>query len=73
MSEINTYILVGLNDQEGEYEYRTMAEAQEVAEKQGDTAILMRTYTYDDTELIWTPNGKNHWPPTEGDKEEEEE
>jgi hypothetical protein len=63
MAEILRYVLVDEHDNESLYEYDTMQEARDAAGS--DYAILMRTYIYDDSELVWTPNGADFWPPKE--------
>lgn len=61
MATIERYVLVDRDDHEGEYEYETLDEAQGAA---GTThAVIARIYEYDDSELVWTPNGSNRWPP----------
>jgi hypothetical protein len=59
--EILKFVLVDRNDQEEDYEYTDRDEAIKAAGT--DHAVIMRTYVYDDSELIWTPNGKDTWPP----------
>jgi hypothetical protein len=66
MSEITRYVLVDLDDNEGDYEFDSLREAQDAADS--DHAIVERTYVYDDSSLVWTPNGDDTWPPK--DKEE---
>jgi hypothetical protein len=60
--EIIRYVLVDKNDQEADYEYEIYSEALLEAGKK-DCAIVRRTYTYDDSELVWTPNNSATWPP----------
>jgi hypothetical protein len=57
---IERYVLVDKQGIEGDWEYETFQEAQAAAD---DRAIIMRTYEYDDSELVWTPDGSNTWPP----------
>lgn len=66
MSTITRYVLVNRDDIESDYEYDTYHEALEGATKDGAAgqfAIIERQYVYDDAELVWTPNGRNSWPP----------
>lgn len=74
MAEIIRFVTVDLADNEGESEYVTREEAIAVASKSSH-AVAMRTYVLDDTELVWTPDGGNFWPPkfVEGDRLEREE
>lgn len=67
MSSISKYVLVDAADNEGDYEYDTLAEAQEQAGN--DHAVIERTYVYDDSELVWTPDGGDIWPPREDDED----
>lgn len=64
MSEIIRYVLVDDEDSEGEWEYDKLDEAIAAAGK--DYAVSGRTYIYDDSELVWTPNGVDIWPPKSG-------
>lgn len=64
MSEILRYVLVDESDNEQDYEYEKFDEAVEAAGS--EMAVVQRTYTYDDSELVWTPNGKSTWPPGKG-------
>jgi hypothetical protein len=64
-AEICRYVLVDKSDVEQDYEYTRYDEAVEAAEKQ-DCAVIERKYTYDDSELVWTPDGSNTWPPNMG-------
>jgi hypothetical protein len=67
MAEILRYVHVDLNDNEGDYEYDTLQEAIDAADE--GEAIICRTYTYDDSELVWTPNGGSTWPPEDNPRE----
>lgn len=61
MSEILKFVLVDADGVEGDYEYD---DCQEAIKSAGTThAVIQRTYTYDDSELVWTPNGRHIWPP----------
>ena len=67
MSTISRYVLVDRNDQEGDHEYESYDEAVNDA---GTThAVIERRYEYDDSELVWTPNGSDQWPPKKRGKE----
>ena len=70
MSEITRYVLVDKQDREGDYEYARFDEAKQAAGD--DHAVIERTYTYDDQELVWTPDGGNVWPPEEKTEEEDQ-
>lgn len=61
MAEILRYVLVDKDNNEGHNEYEDMSMAIEAADD--DHAVVERTYTYDDSELVWTPDGSNTWPP----------
>jgi len=66
MTEILRYVLIGPDNVEEDYEYATLAEAKsDATQRKGPTAIIMRTYVYDDSELVWTPDGSAIWPPME--------
>ena len=41
--------------------YRTKEEAVEAAGQ--DQAVEMLTFEYSDSELVWTPDGSDTWPP----------
>lgn len=62
MADILRFVLVDENDVVGDHEYASYAEAEADARKQGK-AVLQRRYTYEDEELVWTPNGSSTWPP----------
>ncbi len=64
MAEITRYVLVDRADQEGDYEYDLMQEAIDAAD--ADHAVIERHYVYDDSELVWTPDGSDSWPPKKG-------
>lgn len=61
--EIQRYVLVDRYNVEGDYEYRDYDEAVKNAGLVGDYAVICRTYTYDDSELVWTYDGADIWPP----------
>jgi len=69
MSDVRKYVLVNREDMEGDYEYGSLREAKRKAAAYGE-AVIARTYViedgdliYDDSELVWTPDGGNVWPP----------
>lgn len=59
-ASILRYILVDSQDQEGDHEYDSYDEA--VAAAGTTHAVIERSYTHDDSALVWTPNGGNRWP-----------
>jgi hypothetical protein len=61
MSHISRYVLVSKGNQEGDHEYEEYDEAVEAAGD--DHAVIERQYEYADSELVWTPNGGDTWPP----------
>lgn len=61
MATIERYVLVSRDDSEGEYEYDTLQGAIDDADE--DHAVIARQYVYDDSELVWTPDGSDVWPP----------
>lgn len=65
MSEIRRYVLVDEDDNEQDYEYDSYRAALDAAREYG-CAIVARTYEYADSELVWTPDGGDTWPPEEG-------
>lgn len=65
MSEIRKYVLVDLDDNEGGYEYDSLREACAAADH--EHAVIERTYTYESSELIHTPDGALTWPPEPSD------
>jgi hypothetical protein len=62
MSQIDRYVLVDRNNHEGDHEYETMDAA--IADASSDHAVVERQYTFSDSELVWTPDGGNTWPPS---------
>lgn len=64
MAEISRYVLVNEDDVEDDYEFDSYQEALREAQRRGNVAIVERTYVYDDTSLVWTPDGSETWPPT---------
>lgn len=65
MSEIRRYVLVDEDDNEQDHEYDRYEDAEREATMQG-FAIVARTYEYADSELVWTPDGSDTWPPEKG-------
>ena len=63
MAEIQKYVLVDSDDVEQDWEYDTLREAENAAQDRGNLAIIARTYEYSDSELVWTPDGSDTWPP----------
>lgn len=61
MTSIHRYVLVDEENQELDYEFMNYKEAEEVAGN--DHAVVRRIYEYSDSELVYTPNGSNNWPP----------
>ena len=64
MSEILRYVLEDSTGLEEEYEYESFNEARESAEK-SDMAVIERSYVFDDSYVVWTPDGSTTWPRTE--------
>jgi hypothetical protein len=62
LAEIRRYILVDTDDTELDPEFDSFTEAQEQAQASG-CAVAARIYEYSDTELVWTPDGGDTWPP----------
>lgn len=62
MAEVLRWVLVNADDEEGDYEYSAYRFAEQDAARLG-CAVIQRTYTYDDSELVWTPDGSDQWPP----------
>lgn len=61
MSTITKYVLVDQYGADFDHEYDTLDEAVKLAGK--NHAVIARTYVFDDSELVWTPDGSNTWPP----------
>jgi len=61
MAEITKYVLVSRDDVESDYEYDSCQEAIEAAGT--SHAVIERHYVYDDSELVYTPDGSDTWPP----------
>jgi hypothetical protein len=70
MNDIYRYVLVDLDDTENDYEYQDF----EIAKRDATVlflagspmAVVKRTYVYEDTSLVWTPDGTDNWPPKAG-------
>ena len=62
MAQILTYVLVDEDGREDEYEYDSLHEAKMAVQPGTPTAIIERVYEYDDSSLVWTPNGEDTWP-----------
>lgn len=62
--KIIRYVLVDTDDNEQDYEYdeHEYDEAEAEAYRTG-CAVIARVFEYEDSELVWTPNGSNIWPP----------
>lgn len=63
MSTILRYVLVDRTGHERDHEYEDYPEACADA-LEASCAVLERTYTYTDSELVWTPSGGSTWPPS---------
>jgi hypothetical protein len=61
MATIERFVTVGPDDSEGDHEFDTLQDAIDAAPD--GHAVVMRTYEYDDSELVWTPDGSDTWPP----------
>ena len=60
MATIERYVLVDRAGHEQDHEYVSMDEAVQAA---GDThAVIERHYTFEDSELVHTPDGSQTWP-----------
>lgn len=62
MSEIRKYILVDSHGNEDDCYRDDYRDAYEQARKR-NCAVVAHVFTFDDSELIWTPNGDTTWPP----------
>lgn len=70
--QIEKYEIRDANDQPIGLElYETLDEAR-AAVPDAPWAIIAVVYAYDDSELIETSTGANHWPPKPGELEEED-
>jgi hypothetical protein len=70
VSEIRTYTLVDQDNHDLDTEYDTLDEAIRAAEP--GQAVVAQVYEWTDSELVWTPDGGNVWPPQPGADEEGE-
>ena len=61
MAQIERYVLVDRDNTEGDHEFDDYQEAERAADE--NHAVIARIYTYEDSELVWTPDGSNQWPP----------
>ena len=66
MSQISRYVLCDRLGVELGYEYASYAEA-ELDAARWRCAVIERMYSYTDSDLIWTPNGEDTWPPGKRD------
>lgn len=71
-AEITKYVLVDADDAEGDWEYDTKDEAIAQARITNEYAVIEQTYVYDDSTLVWTPDGSDVWPPEKNDALAEE-
>lgn len=62
-AEITRYVLVDENDVEGDIEYDSLVMAITDAQSREGHAVIERTYAYQDSTLVWTPDGSDIWPP----------
>lgn len=60
--ELLRYVIVDAEENEEDWEYDRFEQAKNVARRRGH-AVVVRTYEYTDTALVWTPNGSDTWPP----------
>jgi len=61
---INRYRLVDRNDRELDTLYDDAQEA--IADAGEDYAVIELSFEYADSELIYTPDGRDTWPPQRG-------
>ena len=69
MAEILRYVLVSRQDVEQNEEYESYQDAVATARRLSQ-AVIRRTYEYCDSELVWTPDGSDVWPPNKEGKDE---
>lgn len=67
MSQLSRYVLCNKEGVELDYEYDNYADV-ELDAGRWQCAVVERLYTYTDSELIWTPNGADTWPPQSRDE-----
>lgn len=58
---IEKFVVVDENNREGDQEFDTWGAAAAAAGR--DNAVFRRIYDFQDSELAWTPDGSNDWPP----------
>lgn len=58
---ISRYVLVDKDNHEDDHEYESYDEAKAAAGD--DHAVIERTYSFTDSELVYTPSGASTWPP----------
>jgi hypothetical protein len=62
--DITTYVLVNTDDEYVGEEMDTLDEARNAASQEDEPhAIVEITYTFEDSALVWTPDGSDTWPP----------
>ena len=61
MADIQKYLLVGRDGCEIGTYFDSYREAETEA-KRSDCAVVEHTYTYEDTDLVFTPDGSDEWP-----------
>lgn len=67
MGDITRYALVGPGGEQGDHEYDTENDAIGAALLESEPhAVIAVVYTFDDTDLVWTPDGGDVWPPADG-------
>jgi len=62
VSDIQRYVVLDVDGNQGSGEYDTLDEAREAAQSVGG-AVEAHVYEWSDSELVWTPDGGNEWPP----------
>lgn len=62
---ISRYVIVDALGGEDDEEVESFQEARRNVEDyhSDPVAIMKRTYVYGDSELVWTTNGEDTWPP----------
>ena len=64
MISIRRYVLVDRDNNEGLHEYRRYDKAETDAQLLGH-AVVARIYEFTDSELVFTPDDSDIWPPSE--------
>ena len=60
---IERFVTVGETGYESDHEHGTLDAAIAAAQAEGPaTAVVMRPYVPEETELVWTPHGGSGWP-----------